>query len=283
MPYFGCHLSVSGGFKKMGTDALDIGATTFAYFTRNPRGGAVKKPDPADVEALKTIMSEHGFGPLVAHGPYTLNPCSSDAKVRDFALMAMREDLERMDEILPGNLYNFHPGSHTGQGYEKGIELIVAALNEILPGVKHTTVLLEAMSGKGSEVGGTFEQLAEILSRVNCPEKMGLCLDTCHIYSAGYDIVHDLDGVLEQFDRVVGLGRLKAMHLNDSLTPFASHKDRHEKIGRGSLGAATFALVVCHHSLRDLPMILETPQDSLKGWAGEIAMLKNWAGLPEDE
>ena len=283
MPYFGCHLSVAGGFKKMGEDALSIGATTFAYFTRNPRGGAVKTPAAEDVAALRKIISENRFGPIVAHGPYTLNPCSSDAKVRDFALMAMKDDLARMDEILPGNLYNFHPGSHTGQGYEKGIELIVAALNEILPNVKHTTVLLEAMSGKGSEVGGTFEQLAEILSRVNCPEKMGVCLDTCHIYSAGYDIVHDLDGVLEQFDRVVGLSRLKAMHLNDSLTPFASHKDRHEKIGRGSLGAATFALVVCHHSLRDLPMILETPQDSLKGWAGEIAMLKNWAGMPEDE
>ena len=255
MPYFGCHLSVAGGFRKMGEDALSIGATTFAYFTRNPRGGAVKTPAAEDVAALRKIISENRFG----------------------------GDLARMDEILPGNLYNFHPGSHTGQGYEKGIELIVAALNEILPNVKHTTVLLEAMSGKGSEVGGTFEQLAEILSRVNCPEKMGVCLDTCHIYSAGYDIVHDLDGVLEQFDKIVGLRQLKAMHLNDSLTPFASHKDRHEKIGRGSLGAATFALVVCHHSLRDLPMILETPQDSLKGWAGEIAMLKNWAGMPEDE
>ena len=283
MPYFGCHLSVAGGFKKMGEDALSIGATTFAYFTRNPRGGAVKTPDPADVAALRKIIKEHHFGPIVAHGPYTLNPCSSDAKVRDFALMAMKDDLARMDEILPGQLYNFHPGSHTGQGYEKGIELIVAQLNKILPDVKRTTVLLEAMSGKGSEVGGTFEQLAEILSRVNCPEKMGVCLDTCHIYSAGYDIVHDLDGVLEQFDKVVGLKQLRAMHLNDSMTPFGSHKDRHEKIGRGSLGAATFALIVCHHSLRDLPMILETPQDSLKGWAGEIAMLQNWAGLPEDE
>ena len=283
MPYFGCHLSVAGGFKKMGEDALSIGATTFAYFTRNPRGGAVKAPAPEDVAALRKIIREHHFGPIVAHGPYTLNPCSSDPKVRDFALMAMKDDLARMDQILPGQLYNFHPGSHTGQGYEKGIELIVEQLNEILPDVKNTTVLLEAMSGKGSEVGGTFEQLAEILSRVNCPEKMGVCLDTCHIYSAGYDIVHDLDGVLERFDKIVGLSQLKAMHLNDSMTPFGSHKDRHEKIGRGSLGAATFALIVCHHSLRDLPMILETPQDSLKGWAGEIAMLKNWAGMPEDE
>lgn len=277
MPYFGCHLSVSGGFKKMGEDALGIGATTFAYFTRNPRGGRAKTPDPGDAGALKEIARSRGFGPLVAHGPYTLNPCSADAKVRDFALTAMADDMARMDELLPGNLYNFHPGSHTGQGYEKGIGLIVAALDEILPGVKRTTALLETMSGKGSEVGGRFEQLAEIISRVNCPEKVGVCLDTCHVYSAGYDIAGDLDGVLEEFDRVVGLGRLKALHLNDSMTPFASRKDRHEKIGRGTLGAETFARVARHPALSGLPMILETPQDSLSGWAGEIAMLKGWA------
>ncbi len=261
----------------MGEDALSIGATTFAYFTRNPRGGRVKSPAPEDVTGLRKIMSEHGFGPLVAHGPYTLNPCSADAKVRDFALMAMREDLARMDELLPGNFYNFHPGSHVGQGYKKGIDLIVDALDDILPCVRSTTVLLEGMSGKGTEVGGEFEHLAEIISRVNCPEKVGVCLDTCHIYSAGYDIAGDLDGVLEEFDRVVGLGRLKALHLNDSMTPFASRKDRHEKIGRGTLGAETFARIVRHGALRNLPMVLETPQESLSGWADEIALLKGWA------
>lgn len=281
MPYFGCHLSVSGGYEKMGEDALSIGATTFAFFTRNPRGGRVKAPDPADAAALRALMARHGFGPLVAHGPYTLNPCSADAKVREFALLAMREDVARLDELLPGNLYNFHPGSHVGQGYEKGIELTAAALCEILPGVKSTTVLLEAMSGKGSEVGGTFAQLAEILSRVNCPEKMGVCLDTCHVYSADYDIVNDLDGVLAEFDRVVGLKYLRALHLNDSMTPFGSRKDRHECIGKGTLGAAAFARVVRHPALQTLPMILETPQDSLQGWGGEIALLKEWASGAE--
>ena len=282
MPYFGCHLSISGGFLRIGQDALSIGADTFQFFTRNPRGGSVKAPDRADAAALCALMDEHGFGPLIAHAPYTINPCSKDAKTRDFALMAMREDLQRLDEFLPGRtLYNFHPGSHVAQGVEKGIELIAETLNAILPEVKHTTVLLEAMSGKGSEVGGRFEELAEIISRCSCPEKMGVCLDTCHVYSAGYDIVRDLDGVLEEFDRVIGLDRLKALHLNDSMTPFGSHKDRHEVIGRGSLGAEVFRAVASHPALKDLPMCLETPQDSLSGWAGEIRFLRGTEPLPD--
>lgn len=277
MPFFGCHLSVAGGFGKMGENALSIGADTFQFFTRNPRGGSVRAVDPDDVAALKAIMGARRFGPLIAHGPYTLNPCSADARVREFALLAMADDLKRLDKWLPDNLYNFHPGSHVGQGCEKGIDLIVAALNEILPAVKRTTVLLETMSGKGSEVGGTFEQLAEILSRLDCPEKMGVCLDTCHVYSAGYDIAGDLDGVLDRFDRIVGLKRLRALHLNDSMTPFGSRKDRHEKLGKGSLGLVAFAALVVHPALAGLPMCLETPQDSLSGWAAEIARLRAFA------
>lgn len=279
MPFFGCHLSVAGGFKKIGENALSIGADTFQFFTRNPRGGAVRAIDPDDVTALKAIMRTHSFGPLIAHGPYTLNPCSADARVREFAHVAMADDLQRLDEWLPGNLYNFHPGSHTGQGYNKGIEMIATALNEILPAAERTTVLLETMSGKGSEVGGVFEQLAEILGRVNYPDKMGICLDTCHVYSAGYDLVNDLDGVLEHFDRIVGLKRLRAMHLNDSMTPFGSHRDRHEKLGQGSLGLSTFARIAAHPALAGLPMCLETPQDSLSGWAAEIAQLRKFAAV----
>ena len=277
MPFFGCHLSVAGGFRKMGEDALSIGADTFQFFTRNPRGGAARADDPDDAAALRAIMGARRFGPLIAHGPYTLNPCSADAKVREFALMAMADDLKRLDERLPGNLYNFHPGSHVGQGYEKGVDLIVAALNEVLPAAKRTAVLLETMSGKGSEVGSSFEQLAEILNRVNCPEKMGVCLDTCHVYSAGYDIAGDLDGVLGRFDRLVGLERLRALHLNDSMTPLGSRRDRHEKLGRGSLGFGVFARLAAHPALAELPMCLETPQDSLSGWAGEIARLREFA------
>ena len=277
MPFFGCHLSVAGGFRKMGENAMSIGADTFQFFTRNPRGGAVRAADPDDAAALKSIIAAHRFGPLIAHGPYTLNPCSADAKVREFALLAMADDLRRLDEQLPGNLYNFHPGSHVGQGCEKGIDLIVAALNEILPAVKRTAVLLETMSGKGSEVGGDFEQLAEILSRVSCPEKMGVCLDTCHVYSAGYDIAGDLDGVLDRFDRIVGLKRLRALHLNDSKNPLVSHKDRHERIGEGALGLGTFRAVVTNPRLEGLPMVLETPQTGLDGWGAEIALLRRLA------
>lgn len=277
MFYIGCHLSKKKGMLIMAEAAASIGAKAIQFFTRNPRGGSVRAVDPNDVAALKSIMAAHRFGPLIAHGPYTLNPCSADARVREFALLAMADDLKRLDEWLPDNLYNFHPGSHVGQGCKKGIDLIAAALNEILPAVKRTTVLLETMSGRGSEVGGAFEQLAEILNRVDCPEKMGVCLDTCHVHSAGYDIAGDLDGVLDRFDRIVGLKRLRALHLNDSMTPFGSRKDRHEKLGKGSLGLAAFAALVAHPALADLPMCLETPQDSLSGWAAEIARLRAFA------
>lgn len=275
MPYFGCHLSVAGGYAKMGRDALSIGADTFQFFSRNPRGGAVKIPSEKDVSALKALMAENSFGPLIIHGPYTLNPCSAKAEVRDFALTAMADDLSRLDELLPGNLYNFHPGNHVGQGVETAIGLITEVLDEILPGVERTTVLFETMSGKGSEVGRSFEEIAELLSRVNCPEKMGVCLDTCHVYSAGYDVVGDLDGVLDEFDRVIGLDKLRALHLNDSMTPFASRKDRHAKLGCGSLGLDAFARIASHPALARLPMCLETPQDGLKGWGEEISFLRS--------
>ncbi len=275
MPYFGSHLSIAGGYAKIGEDALSIGADTFQFFTRNPRGGAVKTADRSDVAALVAILDGKNFGPLIAHGPYTLNPCSSKPEVREFALMAMADDLRRLDEILPGRcVYNFHPGSHVGQGIEKGIELIAELLNEILPGVKTTPVLLETMSGKGSEVGGRFEELAEIISRVNCPEKVGVCLDSCHVWSAGYDVVHDLDGVLAEFDRVIGLKKLLAVHVNDSMTPFAAHKDRHENLGFGTIGEPAFARFAAHPAFKNLPMCLETPQENLAGWAGEIARLR---------
>ncbi len=278
MPFFGCHLSVAAGFGNMGADALSVGATTFQFFTRNPRGGAVKTAKSDDIAALLSILDENGFGPLIAHGPYTLNPCSANPGVREFALTAMADDLRRLDENLPGRcLYNFHPGSHVGQGVETGIRLIAETLNEILPGVKNTTVLLETMSGKGSEVGSRFEELAEIISRAACPEKIGVCLDTCHVYSAGYDIVSDLDGVLREFDRIVGLERLRALHVNDSMTPFASRKDRHEKLGLGTLGEAAFARIAAHPAFKDLPLCLETPQEGLPGWAAEIARLKAYA------
>ena len=278
----GCHLSSAGGFTAMGKTAVSIGANVFQFFTRNPRGGAAKAIEPADVEAYHALAREAGLSTILAHAPYTINCCAAKEDTRRFALETMADDMKRM-EYVPGNLYNFHPGSHVGQGMDRGVEMIAEVLNQILTPEQHTTVLLETMAGKGTEVGSRFEELAAILDKVELSDKMGVCLDTCHVYDAGYDIVNDLDGVLEAFDRIIGLDRLRAIHVNDSKNPFSSHKDRHEKIGRGSLGAATFALIVCHHSLRDLPMILETPQDSLKGWAGEIAMLKNWAGLPEDE
>ncbi len=278
MPYFGSHLSIAGGYAKIGSDALSIGADTFQFFTRNPRGGAVKAADPADVASLIAILDEKNFGPLIAHGPYTLNPCSSKPEVREFARLAMADDLRRLDEILPGRcVYNFHPGSHVGQGIEKGIELIAELLNEILPDVKSTPVLLETMSGKGSEVGGRFEELAEIISRVNCPEKVGVCLDSCHVWSAGYDVVNDLDGVLAEFDRVVGLEKLLAVHVNDSMTPYAAHKDRHENLGFGTIGEAAFARFAACEKFKNLPMCLETPQETLAGWSCEIARLRAYA------
>lgn len=269
----GCHLSAAGGFTAMGKDAIAIGANTFAFFTRNPRGGKSKAIDEKDVKGLLEIMEGNGFAKLVAHAPYTLNPCSSTEKVREFAKIAMTEDLQKM-EYLPGNYYNFHPGSHTGQGTEKGIELITKLLNEVLTEDMNTVVLLESMAGKGSEIGGTFEELAEIIRRVELKDKIGVCLDSCHISDGGYDIKANLDGVIEEFDKIVGLKYLKAMHLNDSLNPLGAHKDRHAKIGEGYLGIETFEKIINHEKLKDLPFILETPNE-LDGYAAEIATLRS--------
>ena len=268
----GCHLSASKGFFAMGKDALRIGANTFQFFTRNPRGSRAKEIDPADAQALLELMQEHQFAPVLAHAPYTLNACSADPHTREFAWETMADDLKRM-EYLPGNMYNFHPGSHVGQGAEEGIRQITAMLNQILRPEQTTTVLLETMAGKGSEVGRRFEELRQILDGVLLQEKMGVCLDTCHISDAGYDVAGNLDGVLEEFDRVIGLGRLKAVHLNDSMNPMGSHKDRHQKIGQGSLGLETFEKVINHPSLRDLPFYLETPNE-LDGYADEIKTLR---------
>lgn len=269
----GCHLSAAGGFTAMGKDALAIGANTFAFFTRNPRGGKSKAIDEKDIKGLLEIMEGNGFAKLVAHAPYTLNPCSSTEKVREFAKIAMTEDLQKM-EYLPGNYYNFHPGSHTGQGTEKGIELITKLLNEVLTEDMNTVVLLESMAGKGSEIGGTFDELAEIIRRVELKDKIGVCLDSCHISDGGYDIKANLDGVIEEFDKIVGLKYLKAMHLNDSLNPLGAHKDRHAKIGEGYLGTETFEKIINHEKLKDLPFILETPNE-LDGYAAEIATLRS--------
>lgn len=268
----GCHLSSSKGFLHMGKEAVSIGANTFQFFTRNPRGSRAKEIDPKDVEAYLAFAKEHGITTIVAHAPYTLNACSADEKVREFAHLTMEDDLKRM-EYIPGNLYNFHPGSHVGQGTEQGIALIAGLLNKLLYPEMHTTVLLETMAGKGTEVGGRFEEIAAIIERVDCKEKLGVCLDTCHVYDGGYDIVKDLDGVLREFDRVIGLDCLKAIHVNDSKNPFASHKDRHEKIGQGSLGFEALYAVVHHPLLRELPFCLETPNE-LPGYAEEIRMLR---------
>ena len=275
----GCHLSTSDGFGAMGRTALDIGATTFAFFTRNPRGGKAKAIDPDDVAALRALMEKNGFGKLVAHAPYTMNLCSAKAVTVDFARRAMADDLVRM-ESLPGNYYNFHPGSHVKQGAERGIELICEGLNEVLePGIR-TTVLLETMAGKGTEVGRSFEELARIIDGVEHDELLGVCLDTCHVWDGGYDVMGDLDGVLDEFDRVIGLDRLRALHLNDSKNPLGSHKDRHERIGEGCIGAEAFRAVVTDPRLRDLPMILETPNE-LPGYAAEISFLRGFAGEGE--
>ena len=279
----GCHLSTSGGFAAMGERALSIGATTFAYFTRNPRGGNAKEPDPADVAKLRETMSAHGFGPLVAHAPYTLNLCSAKPDVRAFARRAMAEDLRRM-ELLPGCFYNFHPGSHTGQGATVGIEQIAEGLNEVLDqSGGSTVVLLETMAGNGTEVGRSFEELAKTISLVGPSERLGVCLDTCHVSDAGYDVAADLDGVLAEFDRVIGLERLRALHLNDSKNPVGAHKDRHERLGLGHLGLACFARIFRDERLCELPMILETPNE-LPGYAAEISALRALAdGADVDE
>lgn len=274
MLYLGCHLSSAAGFAAMGKTALKINANTFQFFLRNPRGGAAKDIKPADVSEFLALAKQNGFGKILAHAPYTLNPCSKDTSVREFAGEVFADDLKRM-ENLPGNLYNFHPGSHVGQGVAAAIPQIVEILDAVMPEARHTTVLLETMSGKGSEVGSRFEELAEIISRAssNAPERLGVCLDTCHIYSAGYDIVNRLDEVLEEFDRVIGLNRLHAIHLNDSMTEFASHKDRHERLGHGTIGKDALIRFINHSALKGIPVNLETPNE-LPGYEEEIALLR---------
>ncbi len=273
MIYIGSHISASKGYEAMGRQALKLGADTFAFFTRNPRGGKAKAMDEADVSRFLALAEEHSFGKLVAHAPYTMNACAAKEDIRRFARETMEDDLARM-EYTPGNYYNFHPGSHVGQGSEAGIEMIAEILNEVLKPEQTTTVLLETMAGKGSEVGRSFEELQEILKRVKLKEKMGVCFDTCHVWDAGYDIVNDLDGVLDKFDTVIGLENLKAIHMNDSMNPFASHKDRHEKIGRGQIGLEAMKQIINHPKLQGRPVILETPNDDA-GWAEEIALLKS--------
>lgn len=270
--HIGCHLSASKGYLHMGREALSIGANTFQFFTRNPRGGNAKPVDEQDVANYLAYARENGIGIILAHAPYTLNGCSADPAIRDFAARTMADDLRRM-EHLPGNLYNFHPGSHVSQGAEVGIGLIADMLNHVLWEDMHTTVLLETMAGKGSEVGRSFEELRAIIDRVEHQDKLGVCLDTCHVHDAGYDIVNDLDGVLTEFDRVIGLDRLKAVHVNDSKNPRGARKDRHEKIGLGFIGTEAIVRIMTHPALRDKPFLLETPNE-LDGYATEIAMLK---------
>ena len=272
MFYIGCHLSASKGFLNMAKEAVSIGANTFQFFTRNPRGFAAKDIDEKDVREFLKYTEENGFGKILAHAPYTLNPSSADERVRDLALRIMEDDMARM-EYIPGNLYNFHPGSHVGQGAQKGIELTAELLNTILKPNQTTTVLLETMSGKGSEIGRSFEELKAIIDKVELSEKVGVCLDTCHVYDGGYDIVNNLDKVLDEFDRIVGLERLYAIHMNDSKNPFESHKDRHEKIGEGSIGLAAMKAIINNPRIRHLPVFLETPNE-LDGYAKEIAVLK---------
>lgn len=268
----GAHLSASKGFEAMGKQALEIGANTFQFFTRNPRGGSAKAVDPDDAKRFIALAEENGFGKIVAHAPYTLNACSADERVREFARMTFSDDLKRM-EFVPGNYYNFHPGSHVGQGVEKGIDLIVEMLNGCMFPDMTTTVLLETMAGKGSEVGATFEELREIIDRTELNDKIGVCLDTCHVFDGGYDIKDNADDVLEKFDRIIGLDRLKAIHLNDSKFGLGSHKDRHEKIGDGKLGLEAIASFIRREEIRNLPMELETPNE-LDGYAREIALLR---------
>ena len=268
----GCHLSSSKGFKHMGKEALSIKANTFQFFSRNPRGSKAKAVDKKDADGLNEITSSNHFAPILAHAPYTLNACSSDVGLREFAKNTMASDLEIM-EYIPNNLYNFHPGSHVGQGVDIAIEYISGMLNEILKEEYKTTILLETMSGKGSEVGASFEEIRRIIDRVELNHKLGVCLDTCHIYSAGYNIVEDLDGVLEQFDKIIGLDRLKAVHLNDSMMPFNSRKDRHEKIGKGTIGLDAIIKFINHPKLAHLPYYLETPNE-IDGYAEEIKLLR---------
>ena len=269
----GCHLSSSKGYAAMAETAASLGANTFQFFTRNPRGGSAKAIDPADIAAFEVRAADAGISTILAHAPYTLNPASKTPRTCEFALEVLADDLARM-EATPHQLYNMHPGAHVGQGVDAGIVKIVAALNAVLAPGQTTTLLLETMAGKGSEIGGTFEQLAAIIDRVELADHVGVCLDTCHVWDAGYDIAADLDGVLEAFDRAVGLARLRAVHLNDSMNPCGAHKDRHARIGEGCIGFDALAAVVNHPALRDLPFYLETPQEDVRGYADEIARLR---------
>ena len=273
MLQIGCHLSSSKGFLNMGKEIVKLGGNTFQFFTRNPRGGAAKPIDEKDIEAFKTFAKENNINIILAHAPYTLNACSADADVRNFAKHVFADDLKRM-EYIPGNMYNFHPGSHVKQGVDTGIEYIVQMLNEVLDKNQHTKVLLETMAGKGTEIGRSFEELQMIIEKVELNNNLGICLDTCHIYDAQYNIVDNLNGVIDELDKVIGLDRLCAIHLNDSKNPFASHKDRHELIGKGYIGIDTFNNIVSNEKLRNIPMYLETPND-MEGYAKEIAMLKH--------
>lgn len=271
--YIGSHLSFSKGYEGLGKNALDIGANTFQFFTRSPQGGQARDLDLEDVENLNKIIKEHDFKHILAHAPYTLNPASAKDYVREFAEIVLKDDIYRMS-FFEGSLYNFHPGSHVGQGVEKGVELIVDILNRIIDPSQETTLLLETMAGKGTEIGRTFEELAMIIDGVRIKNKIGVCLDTCHIYDAGYDIVNDLDGVINEFDRVIGLDKLKAIHLNDSKNTLGSRKDRHEKIGEGNIGLDTFINIINHPKLKHLPFYLETPNE-LPGYKKEIELLRS--------
>lgn len=275
MFYIGNHLSSSKGYAAMGRQAVKLGGNVFAFFTRNPRGGKAKAIVEEDVKRYLEYATEHKFGILVAHAPYTMNLCAAKEEIRSFSREMIADDLKRM-EYTPGNYYNFHPGSHVGQGADRGIELIAEALNAVLSPEQSTTVLLETMAGKGSEMGRTFEELREIIDRVTCQDKLGVCFDTCHVWDAGYDLVNDLDGVLERFDRIIGLERLKAVHFNDSMNVCGSHKDRHQKLGQGEIGEEAMKRIVLHPALAGKPFILETPNDDA-GYAKEIALVKTWA------
>ena len=272
MIYIGNHVSSSKGYEAMGKQEVALGGDTFAFFTRNPRGGSAKEIKDEDVQRLLTLMKDHSFGPLVAHAPYTMNVCAAKEDIRKFSVEMLKDDIRRM-EYLPGAFYNFHPGSHVGQGSKAGIELIEAALNECISSTQSVTILLETMAGKGSEIGRSFEELKEIMDRVSCKEKLGVCFDTCHVWDGGYDIVNHLDEVLSEFDRLIGLDKLCAVHLNDSMNGLGSHKDRHARIGEGEIGLEALVRVINHPATKGIPFILETPNDD-EGWAREIALLR---------
>ncbi len=274
MPNIGCHLSISNGFETIGKQALKIGANTFQFFTRNPRGGSARKIVQGDVDALLKLMEENGFSQILAHAPYTMNLCSAKEETREFALNTLADDLRRM-EFLPHNLYNFHPGSHTGLGVEKGIEYIIEALNKAMFDDMTTTVLLETMAGKGTEIGRSFEELKMIIDGVERKDKIGVCMDTCHVFDAGYDIAGDFESVLGEFDKIIGIDKLKAMHINDSMNSIGSHKDRHQKLGEGTIGSEAFKNIVTNKYIRNLPMLLETPND-IDGYAMEIKTIKSY-------